>query len=301
VPTLFALAGGIFVYAPGQLFPLASQVMDTFLAFKILPTVTATIFKPHGHVFKVTPKGGSSGISTYGRGIFWTAAGLMFLSVAGLILNTSPEWRVVEVAHMLPVVAFWTVINLTVLFFVCMMALQAPVRRAEERFELNEQISIIGPKGTISTGRIKDLSLSGIGLVEDMERAFAVRTGERVHVFIAEVGFVTGVVVRETEQLLGVQFNLQPSVERDLLIRKLFTAGLDTTEVRTSVWSATVAMLKSSWQTFAEVPMSATKSSSGPVVALSVEKLPPKSLAIPPLFPAVRLSDLAEKRRSIAA
>src|ERR1700674_456912 len=114
--------------------------MDTFLAFKILPTVTATIFQPHGHAFKVTPKGAGDGVSTYARGVFWTAAGLMFLTIAGLILNTSPEWRVVEVTHMLPVVAFWSAINLTVLLFVCMMALQAPMRRTEERFELNEQI-----------------------------------------------------------------------------------------------------------------------------------------------------------------
>jgi PilZ domain-containing protein len=301
VPMLLALAGGIFAYAPGQLFPLASQVMDTFLAFKILPAVTATIFRPRGHAFKVTPKGGNSGIPAYERGFFWTAAGLMFLTIAGLILNTSPEWSVVKVAHMLPVVAFWSAINLTVLFFVCMMALQAPMRRADERFELNEQISIIGPKGTISTGRIKDLSLSGIGFTSDMEQAFPVRTGERIHVLISEVGFVAGVVARETEQISGVQFNLPPSVERDLLIRKLFTAGLDATEVRTSVWSATVAMLKTSWQTFAEGPMPATQGSSGAVAALSVEKLPPRSLAISPQFQPVHLSNLAEQRRSIAA
>ena len=61
-------------------------------------------------------------------------------------------------------------------------------------------------------------------------------------------------MVRQTEHFLGVQFNLAASVERDLLIRKLFTAGLDTTNVSASVWSATGAMFKSIWQVRAETP-----------------------------------------------
>jgi cellulose synthase (UDP-forming) len=124
VPMLFALAGGIFVYAPGQLLPLASQVMDTFLTFRILPTVIGTIVKPHGHVFKVTPKGSSGNKAGYAAGIFWTAALLMALTIAGLVVNVAPEWRIVTITHMIPIVAMWSAINVIVLFFVCMMALQ---------------------------------------------------------------------------------------------------------------------------------------------------------------------------------
>ena len=51
------------------------------------------------------------------------------------------------------IVAFWSVINVIVLFFVCMMSLQAPMRRSEERFELDEPIWIVGPSGMISSGR----------------------------------------------------------------------------------------------------------------------------------------------------
>src|SRR5260370_36010796 len=79
LPMLLALTGGIFAYAPGRLFLLASQVMDTFLSFTILPTVVGTIVKPRGHVFKVTPKGARSKASNYASGIFWTSAGLMAL------------------------------------------------------------------------------------------------------------------------------------------------------------------------------------------------------------------------------
>jgi hypothetical protein len=153
VPMVLALAGGVWTYAEGRHFPLASQVQGTFLSFKILPTVLGTLVKPFGHPFKITPKGGSSQTSTYAREIFWTAASLIALTVFGLIINTIPEWRIVETEHMLPVVAFWSAINVVVLFLVCMMSLQAPRRRGEERFELDEPIWISSLSGVISSAR----------------------------------------------------------------------------------------------------------------------------------------------------
>ena len=56
--------------------------------------------------------------------------------------------------------------------------------------------------------------------------------------FIVEVGFVAATVVRQAGRLLAVQFDLPPCVERDLLIRKLFTAGLDATTVNASAFSS---------------------------------------------------------------
>lgn len=57
VPMILALVGGVWVYAPKSYFPLASQVLGTFQSFKILPTALATLVRPFGHRFKVTPKG----------------------------------------------------------------------------------------------------------------------------------------------------------------------------------------------------------------------------------------------------
>jgi cellulose synthase (UDP-forming) len=300
VPMVLALIGGVRAYAPAQHFPLASQVQGTFLSFKLLPVVLATLIKPFGHPFKVTPKGGTSQTSTYARAIFWTAASLLGLTIFGLIINTIPEWRIVETAHMLPVVAIWSAINIVVLFLVCMMSLQAPMRRGEERFELDEPIWIVGRNGSISGGRIQDISLSGVGLAGDGNQALAALAGERVRVFITEVGFVAGIVARQRGQFLGVQFDLPPSVERDLLIRKMFTGGLDTTAVVTSAWSATGAMLKSIWQMRTEM-LDAIEKRSGPAVASPIEKLPARSLVIPPQPQTFRLSDLVEDRRRIAA
>ena len=48
-------------------------------------------------------------------------------------------------------------------------------------------------------------------------------------------------------RFVGIRFDLSASVERDTLIRKLFTGGLNTTNVSISAWSATSAMFQSIW------------------------------------------------------
>jgi cellulose synthase (UDP-forming) len=296
LPMVLAVAGGIWAFAPRQYFPFAAQVHGTFQSFKILPTVLMTIAKPFGHVFKVTPKGASAKKSDYDGTIFWTAASLMTLTLLGLVINALPEWRIIGQTGLLPLMAFWGAINIVVLFLVCMMALQAPVRRGEERFSLNEPISIFAASGALSTGHIKDISLSGIAIVADENRALASKIGEHVRVFIAEVGFVPATVVRQSGKLLAVQFNLPPCVERDLLIRKLFTAGLDATTVNASALSSTGALLMSVWSTGRRE--ASVEPSAAP--ALPPDKLPAQSLVILARPAPQRLADLAAER-SVAA
>jgi cellulose synthase (UDP-forming) len=298
VPMVLAVVGGIWVYAPQQYFPLAAQVLGTFQSFKLLPTVLATMAMPFGHVFKVTPKGRDAIQSGYDRGIFWTATALISLTVAGLFINTLPDWRIVTQTSLLPMVALWGSINIVVLFLISMLSLQAPIRRAEERFELDEPVSIIGSAGTLSTGRIKDISLSGAGIVTDR---LIGKLGERLWVFITEVGFIAGTVVRPTDNFLGIHFDLPPSIERDLLIRKLFTAGRDTTNVSASALSVTGAMLKSIWEARADSPAIVGEPNSNTLPVTGAEKLAPRSLVIPPQLQKVRLSDLVEARRAFAA
>lgn len=299
VPMVLAVVGGIWVYAPHQYFPLAAQVLGTFQSFKLLPTVLTTMAKPFGHAFKVTPKGSDASKSGYDSGIFWTASALMSLTVGGLLINTSPDWRIVTQASLLPMVALWGSINVVVLFLICMLSLQAPFHRAEERFELDEPGWIVGSGGTLSIGRIKDISLSGAGIVAD--RVIAAKLGDRLRLFIAEVGFVAGTVMRLNEKVLGIKFDLPPSVERDLLIRKLFTAGRDTTNVSASTWAATGAMLGSIWKARSELPAIADEANLTTLAATSAEKLPPRSLVVPPRPQTARLSDLVEARRALAA
>ncbi len=298
LPMMLAVAGGIWAFAPRHYFPFAAQVHGTFQSFKILPTVLVTLAKPFGHVFKVTPKGADAKASDYDRPIFWTAACLMMLTILGLVINSQSEWQIIGEAGLLPVVACWAVLNIVVLFLVCMMSLQAPVRRGEERFELDEPIWIFAANGALSTGRIRDISLSGAAIIADHNRALATQAGEKARVFITEVGFVAATVVRQAGQFLAVHFDLPPCLERDLLVRRLFTAGLDATTVHASALSSTAAMLMSIWATGTtrsnvEVPAPAS-----PLAA--VEKLPAQSLVVPSRPQPKRLGSIAAERKIAA-
>jgi cellulose synthase (UDP-forming) len=297
LPMMLAIAGGIWAFAPRQYFPFTAQVHGTFQSFKILPTVLMTIAKPFGHVFKVTPKGAGAKKSDYDGTIFWTAASLMTLTIVGLVVNALPEWRIIGQSGLLPIVACWAAINIVVLFLVGMMALQAPVRRGEERFHLDEPIWIFAPTGALSTGRTRNISLSGAAVLADEERALVSKVGDNVRVFIAEVGFIAATVVRQAGRLLAVRFNLPPCVERDLLIRKLFTAGLDATTVNASAFSSLSAMLMSIWRAGSRLPTS-EPAAEPPVPAPA--KLPAQSLVVLPPRQTQRLAKLAAER-SVAA
>ena len=298
LPMMLAVAGGIWAFAPKQYFPFAAQVHGTFQSFKILPTVLLTMAKPFGHVFKVTPKGSLAKKSDYDRPIFWTAASLIAATILGLVINAHSEWRIIGQAGLLPIVACWAAINIVVLFLVCMMSLQAPVRRGEERFNLDEPISMVAASGALSTGRIKDISLTGVAIVVDENLALATKSGETARVFIAEVGFVPGTVIRQSGRFLAVNFDLPPCIERDLLIRKLFTSGLDATTVTASALSSTSAMLMSIWS--AGRKQIALESEPAIVPVSPVEKLPAQSLVVAPTMQPERLADMAANR-SIAA
>ena len=301
LPTILALTGGIWTFAPRQHFPLASLVQSTFLSFKILPSVLGTFVKPFGHRFKVTPKGGTSHTSSYASGIFWTAAGLIGLSILGLTINTIPEWRLIDDVAALPIAAFWSTINTVVLFLVCMMSLQAPMRRGEERVEMKEPIWLVDRKGIILEGQIRDISLSGVGFEIKGNRPASANVGDTVRVFVAEVGFIAATVARQTNNFVGAQFVLPVSLERDLLIRKLFTAGFNTSHVEVSAWSSTGALLSSIWNIRTEIPGRAEELPAGVVIKFPTQKLPIRSLVISPRPGIVRLSDIGAARQFFAA
>lgn len=296
VPMILALIGGIRVFARAKYFPLASQVLGSFQSFKILPTILATLIKPFGHAFKVTPKGRDAQRSTYERGIFWSALGLMLLTIGGLVVNSIPEVRVIDQASLLPVIAIWGVFNITILFLVCMMSLQAPVRRTEERFALDESIGIFGPDGILSTGEIRDISMSGVAFVVDEDRPMKTQVGQYLRVFIKEVGFVPGRIVRRAGRLIALQFDLPRSLERDLLISKLFTVGRNTAVVD-STPTASLAMLASIVSVGSNKPqVEAPDSQLRPA-----DKLVAETLVIRPSKPIQRLADVRAERRSFAA
>jgi cellulose synthase (UDP-forming) len=297
VPMVIAILGGTSVFAERKYFPLAALVLGLFQSLKIFPTALTTLLRPHGHIFKVTPKGADAAATGYEAGIFWTASALMMLTFAGLLVNASPDWRIVSQPALVPLVAFWCMINMVQLFLVCMLCLQLPVRRGEERFAIDEPVWLQDGGGGRTLGRTEDISLSGVGLSLLASPAEPYSVGDPIRVYLRDVGHISGHVARVRGDNVGVQFELPHSVERDLLVRKLFTSGLDTTAVATSMWAVTIGMLKRIW---------VVNSAAQPIVATvnpapKEEKLPAQTLVIAPRTGPTNLSRLASERRIDAA
>jgi cellulose synthase (UDP-forming) len=294
IPMLLAVVGGVCLYAPKEYFPLASQVLGTFQSFKLLPSMLLTLVKPFGHSFKVTPKGGAAGSAGYDREVFWTAATLISLTAAGAIVNLVPEWRIVEQGALIPVVAIWGAYNILILFLVSMVSLQGTVMRSEERFECKEPVWVIEPEREGALGRLTDLSLSGAGL--EIESRKVGNGVEPVQIFVLEVGLLPGRIVRRAESKIGVAFEPMARMERDLLIRKLFTSSRPEQTATISAWSVTAEMLRSIWAT----PSAARISAPETVVKSNVpvtSKLAAESLVVPPRSELHDLQNIIAQRQ----
>jgi cellulose synthase/poly-beta-1,6-N-acetylglucosamine synthase-like glycosyltransferase len=301
IPMIFAVVGGITVFAPKNYFPLAVQVLGTFQSFKLLPSVLMTLVRPHGHGFKVTPKGGAARSARYDQEVFWTAATLLTLTAAGVIINVVPEWRIITQSALIPVVAIWSGYNILVLFLVCMMSLQGDVRRGEERIDSDdEQVMIMGPGEARTLGQLKDISLSGAGVIADKVGPFSGREGQSVKVLISEVGFVPGRVARLSGRMLGIKFDLGPCVERDLLIRKLFTSGWAAKKVQATAWSATAALLESIVLAPSPSHRVDAEAEGGNAEPPKPQKLPAQTLVIEPQTEQPAWVALAGERKAVA-
>ena len=246
-PLLIAIFGGLTAFAPGRYHPLAAQVLGVFQCFKLLPTIITTFLKPHGHAFKVTPKGVDAATG-YERGILFTCLGLMALTLFGMAINLSPEWRRVDDAALVPLVAFWCALNLVVLLLVSLLCLQMPVRRLEERFALSETILLRHRESGTTRPLVSiDMSLSGVGLNPGGDDPALYTVGDSIEIYVSSVGWIPGQIARKTAGVLGLAYDPQPSIERDLLIRKLFTGNQNTVADYASTWSVAVGMLKRIW------------------------------------------------------
>ena len=99
----------------------------------------------------------------YDRFTVVLAGSLLAMTVAGVILNSNLDTRIVDDVELMPVVALWCTFNAIVLMIVLVTAFSAPSHRSEERFTIDEPVVLRGAGATL-TGRIRDLSLSGMGV-----------------------------------------------------------------------------------------------------------------------------------------
>jgi cellulose synthase (UDP-forming) len=276
VPMVVAQVGGIVLLSGGRYYPIAAQVLGTFQSFRLLPVIIKTLITPHGHAFKVTPKGSDAVGGGFERGIFIAVSALMLATFAGLIINAAPDWRIVAQGALVPMVAFWCAINIIVLFLVAMLCFGVATGRAEQRFAIDEAVVVqITGSNIIYASRSIDVSTSGIAVA-----AVGLSRGDTVRVRMRGVGSLDGVVTRAGGGMAAIAFTGRDCPARDRLIVRLFTAGLDTTALRPPMWQATRAMLSRIWQADMGGAAKAVAEPAGSAVAeIRLDKV---SLARPP-------------------
>ena len=280
VPMVVAQVGGIVLLGGGRYYPLAAQVLGTFQSFRLLPVIFKTLIKPTGHAFKVTPKGSDASGGGFESGIFVATMLLMLLTFAGLIINASPDWRIVAQGALVPMVAFWCGINIIVLFLAAMLCLGMPTKRAEERFPIDEPVTLWRRDSNIAwMARSINVSLSGIAIAVD-----GLVNGERVRVRLRGAGSLDGIVARSRDGLTGIAFTGDGGAARDRLIIRLFTTGRNTAMLNIPAWAATRALLTRIWIAEMQSPSAAPAADTAP----RIEKLPAQTRVIDPQTSQIR-------------
>lgn len=194
IPAIVLAIAAIQHFAPGQYHPLATTAHGILQAFRLLPVVLATLVRPHGHAFKVTPKGGDRQ-SVQDRLTVFVSLSLCGLIAFGLYINSSPNTHIVPNSHLLPVVAAWAMLNMVMLLLVAKIAITPQMLRSEERFELCEPVTIHLADSSFAAESL-DVSLSGIRVAAQTLSSHAIATGDWAAVEIAGVGKVPAQVRR---------------------------------------------------------------------------------------------------------
>ncbi|WP_165251252.1 glycosyltransferase family 2 protein [Paludisphaera soli] len=117
LPVIIALLGLIGWLSDGRHVPFVTAGQSLLLSFRIVPTIAATLIKPFGVPFRVTPKGSGAarGVDRFAR---TSAQALIALNVLGLLINTRPETRLIANPDHLIAAFFFSVPNILLLFLV---------------------------------------------------------------------------------------------------------------------------------------------------------------------------------------
>ncbi len=146
----------------GRMLPLIADVYQMLIAPEIITVVTFTLIRPHGHKFNVTAKG----IHHTGLNVQWRLL-FRFLSIASVtILGLAMVFAfgnsdLIEGGGALNM--FWAWYNLFVLTICCLVCIEQPRRRHDERFATAEKV-IIRIGESVRLYDVTDISVSGMRL-----------------------------------------------------------------------------------------------------------------------------------------
>ncbi|MGE5755265.1 MAG: glycosyltransferase [Planctomycetaceae bacterium] len=221
LPAIIALASIFRLLASSCYVPVFSSAVALFTAVRITPTVLASLIKPFGVPFRVTPKGSNNDASGVDRPLLVTVTILAALTLGGLLFNRiSPN--AAGPAHASLIVAeVYALFNLVLLAIAAVLAIEIPSLRRGERFRIKEPGSCRKGSRDLACW-IRNISESGALL----EGPADLEPGDWIELKIGRIGALPARVVRRSGAGTAVEFGVFSKPLRQRLIDFIYSAGL---------------------------------------------------------------------------
>ena len=232
--------------SPSRYLPLVSTAVGVFSTFRLLPTVIATLIKPFGTPFKVTPKGSGAEQNEFDAYTFTCIATLVALTAVGVIINLVPEWSPVVKGEFSIVAMYWAAANVVVLVIAALICFEKP-RSSAVSFAIGEAAQARIDERFIP-GQLVSLSLeSGIA---EVRHDVSIANGDAILIEAAGFPLLPSRVERISKQqdgLASIRFKHRlDAAARNRLIVKLYTGDysqeireLDTLAIVSGLWKRT--------------------------------------------------------------
>jgi cellulose synthase (UDP-forming) len=146
--------------------PLIAEVYQLLIAPEIIKVVAFTLIRPTGHKFEVTAKGiHYAGLNVHWRLLFrfLILASITILGVAKVFAFGNSD--LIEDGGALNL--FWAWYNLVVLTICCLVCIEQPRRRLDERFSTKEK-TLIKIGGQVRIYDVTDISAGGLCLAGEV-------------------------------------------------------------------------------------------------------------------------------------
>jgi cellulose synthase (UDP-forming) len=150
----------------GRMLPLIADVYQMLIAPEIIRVVAFTLIRPSGHKFKVTAKG----LHYAGLNVQWRLL-FRFLAIASITILGLARVFAFDHSDLIQdggaLNLFWAWYNLLVLTICCLVCVEQPRRRLDERFATREKVLLkIG--GQVRVFDVTDISASGMRLAGEI-------------------------------------------------------------------------------------------------------------------------------------
>ncbi len=203
--------------APEAYHAAPSTILATLQSFRFLPMLLKTLFKPHGHKFKVTPKGSNTNGQSFDRFTLAMCLLLLWGMTAGFAFAIWSGSYGSEARQIFPIVSLWSLINGIILAGVLTVAFSRRVPRGEERFFLESPATITTMDEETLRTRTCDISMSGA------RANGALGTGIWVAMNIPSVRPILARVTWSRGNESGLEFHHIDEQARDDLIACIYT------------------------------------------------------------------------------